>query len=80
MYFTIIFFALFGLQLVGTVKSQSCGEALSALSDNSECEEGLQAFNSNTTSEGPLCMGECLDLVSGIIFECGEEYVSQLQV
>ena len=78
MCFTIIFFALFGLQLVGTVKTQSCGEAVSALNDNSECDEAFQAFNNNTTSESPLCTGECLDLVSSMVFECGEEYVSQL--
>ena len=80
MYFNLLYIIFFALFEFGTVKTQSCGEAVSALNDNSECDEAFQAFNSNTTSKNPLCTGECLDLVSSMAFECGEEYVSQLQI
>ena len=71
MNFAIILFGLLGLQMVGSVKSESrCGEAQSALNDNSECEEEFQSFGN---SESPLCSGKCL---SSLVFECGEEYVS----
>ena len=76
MNFAIILFGLLGLQMVGGVKSESCGEGLSALNDNSECEEEFQSYGNNTTSESPLCSGKCLDLVRSLVFECGEEPVS----
>lgn len=75
----VIIFILFGLHMVDTVKSQSCGEALVALNDDSECEEEFQAFDANTTTAySTLCTGTCIELVNGIIFGCGEEYVSYL--